>query len=262
LDVKKIRALILDMDGVLWRGDQPLGDLPAIFKRIQKAGLGVVLATNNATRSPSQALDKMNRFGVTLSPWQAVNSGQATAHYLWKKFPDGGPVYIVGEESLIQVLEEKGFYHSETDPLAVVVSLDRNLTYAKIKLASYFIRSGAPFLGTNPDPTLPTPEGLVPGAGAVVAAIEAASGVSPIIMGKPEPGIYQVALERLGTSPEETLVVGDRLETDIQGAQTLGCRTALVLSGVSSRESLKAWAPSPDIVAPDLEKVIDIIEVA
>jgi 4-nitrophenyl phosphatase len=261
LDTDTVRALILDMDGVLWRGDQPIGDLPAVFNRIQENGWRCILVTNNATHSPSQALTKLKKFGVELEPWQAINSAQATAYYLRQRFPEGGPIFIVGEKALYQVLEEEGYYHSTKNPLAVLVGLDRELTYEKIRLASYFIRSGLPFLGTNPDRTLPTPGGLVPGAGSVLAAVEAASGTSPTIMGKPQPEIYQAALERLGTAPEETLVVGDRLETDIKGGQALGCRTALVLSGVSGKEDLESWAPPPDLVSADLEGVIDIIEV-
>jgi 4-nitrophenyl phosphatase len=260
LETNKIRALILDMDGVLWRGDQPVGDLPAVFKRIHRQGWRVILATNNATHSPYQALGKLKRFGVELEPWQAVNSAQATAYFLHQKFPEGGPVFIIGEEALFKVLEEEGYYHSEQNPLAVLVGLDRELTYEKIHKASNFIRSGLPFLGTNPDRTLPTPEGLVPGAGAVLAAVEAASGTSPLIMGKPQPEIYKAALERLKTAPEETLVIGDRLETDIKGGQALGCLTALVLSGVSDEAALETWSPPPDIVAADLEEVIDIVE--
>jgi 4-nitrophenyl phosphatase len=261
LDAIKIRALILDMDGVLWRGDQPIGNLPAIFNRIKSLGWRAVLATNNATRSPEQAREKIHSFGVELEPWQVVNSGQATAHFLKQTFPDGGPVYVIGEAALIQTLEEEGFYTGEDKPLAVIVGLDRQLTYEKIQKASNLIRSGLPFFGTNPDNTLPTPEGLVPGAGAVLAAVAAASGTSPKIMGKPQPEIYRAALQRLGTSPEETLVVGDRLETDIKGGQALGCRTALVLSGVSGKEDLEAWAPLPDLVAANLEGIIDLLEV-
>ncbi len=110
------------------------------------------------------------------------------------------------------------------------------MTYQKLSRATLHIRAGAPFYGTNPDKTFPTPQGLVPGAGSILAAIEAATDVKPIIIGKPQPAMMYMALEKLGTLPEETLVVGDRLETDIAAGQAAGCKTALVLSGVSTKQ--------------------------
>ena len=118
------------------------------------------------------------------------------------------------------------------------------------------IRSGVPFIGTNPDRTFPTPEGQVPGAGSILATIEAATDTTPLVIGKPNPAMYQYALDRLGTTPQETLVVGDRLETDIAGAQELGCPSALVLSGVTSEEDAWAWNPPPEIISDNLTNVI------
>jgi 4-nitrophenyl phosphatase len=139
----------------------------------------------------------------------------------------------------------------------VVVGIDRQLSYEKLCRATLLIRSGVPFIGANPDRTFPTPEGLIPGAGAILAAIETATSVKPLIMGKPSPAMYQLALERLGTSPAETLVVGDRLETDIAGAQVIGCRTALVLSGVTSEADAYAWQPPPDFIARNLASLVE-----
>ena len=237
LDLTTIRALILDMDGVLWRDTQPIGDLPRIFEQIDRMGLKVVLATNNATRSTDQFIEKVRGFGVSLEPWQVVNSAQAAASYLKGLYPNGGPVFIVGEDPLKHTLAESGFLHDEKQVLAVIAALDRQLTYQKLLQATLFIRAGALFIGTNPDRTLPTPQGLVPGAGAVLAAIETATDQKPLIIGKPSPEMYRLAMSRLGTAPQETLVVGDRLETDIVGAQELGCRTALVLSGATNEDS-------------------------
>ena len=253
-----IRALILDMDGVLWRGDQPLGDLPGLFQFIKHKNLGVILATNNATLSVEDYQEKLHRFGVELDDWQIVNSSQAVAHYLHQQFPDGGRVHVVGEAGLVNTLASQGFQHADQDVRAVVAGLDRFLTYDKLTQATLLIRSGALFIGTNPDRTYPMPGGqLVPGAGAVLAALEAATDVAPIIVGKPAPEMYKVALERLGTSLKETLVVGDRLETDIAGAQALGCRTALVLSGVTSKEAALAWEPAPDWIEANLTELLD-----
>ncbi len=164
-----------------------------------------------------------------------------------------GAVFIVGENGIQRALEERGFTpiidpDDETTPVAVVGSIDRSISYQKLRRATLHIRAGAPFYGTNPDKTFPTPQGLVPGAGSILAAIEAATDVKPIIIGKPQPAMMHMALERLGTTPEETLVVGDRLETDIAAGQAAGCKTALVLSGVSTRQQAKDWQPAPDFI--------------
>jgi 4-nitrophenyl phosphatase len=244
------------MDGVLWRSDQPIGNLPSIFKNIHRLGWKVILSTNNATKSIQEFLNKLESFGVVLEPWQVINSAQATAHYLKQRFPDGGPIYTVGEPGLVETLEMEGFTLDSNNPLAVVAALDRGINYEKLRTATLLIRSGIPFIGTNGDLTFPTPEGQEPGAGSILATIEAATGVKPLVIGKPNPAMYQLALERMGTTPDETLVVGDRLETDIAGAQNLGCPCALVLSGVTDEESAWTWNPSPDIITDNLTNLI------
>ena len=223
-----LRALILDMDGVLWVGDTLIADLPPIFEMIDQLGLRVIMATNNSTRTPADYIAKLRSFGVELEDWQVINSAEATAQYLSGVYPEGGPVYVVGEGGLSESLEAKGFRIDDQEVLAVVAGMDRELNYAKIDRAAALIRAGAIFIGTNPDRTFPTPNGLMPGAGTSLAAIEAASYVSPTVIGKPKPIIFEIALERLGVKPEEALMVGDRLETDIAGGQKAGCPAALV----------------------------------
>ncbi len=266
-----IQALIVDMDGVLWRGEQPIGDLPAIFQLISEHGLQITLATNNATLSVSQYIDKLLKFGVHLQSDQIVNSSLAVAHYLHAAYPHGGSVFIVGEIGLAETLKDKGFSVLDALPenensslpgeiIAVVAAMDRNVTYEKITAATRLIRLGVPFIGTNPDRTFPTPQGLIPGAGAILAAIEAASDVKPVIVGKPSPEMYLVALERMKVSPEHALVVGDRLETDIAGGQKIGCRTALVLSGVTSLDAAQIWQPQPDAIFKDFSALVEAID--
>jgi 4-nitrophenyl phosphatase len=254
-----IQSLILDMDGVLWRDQQPIGDLPAIFSRIDHLGLKVTLATNNATLSSEKFLEKLAGFRVQLESWQIINSAQAAANYLWSLFPQGGPLYIIGEAGLQSELASAGFHPGES-PLAVIVGLDRQFTYAKLEMATRLVRSGLPFIATNPDRTLPTPDGLIPGAGAIVAAIEAASDVHPTIIGKPSPELYRLAMQRMSAVPDSTLVVGDRLETDIAGAQQIGCRAALVLSGVSTREQGESWVPKPDLITENMTDLLNFLD--
>jgi 4-nitrophenyl phosphatase len=260
---ENIKSLILDMDGVLWRDNAPIGDLPAIFARIRQRGLSVVLATNNATKTVDEYLEKLSGFSVKLEPMQIVTSAGATVHVLAKRFPHGGPVYIIGENGLRQDLQAGGFTPIDNPaeepnqkPLAVVAGMDRSVTYTKLRWATLYIRSGVPFYGTNPDRTFPTPAGLVPGAGATLAAIQAATDMEPIVIGKPSPYMLELALERLGTKPEQTLVVGDRLETDIAGGQAAGCKTAVVLSGVSTREQAEAWKPPVGAIAENLNALL------
>ncbi len=259
--IQEIKGLILDMDGVLWRDREPIGNLPAIFARLQALGLQVMLATNNATRTPAQHLEKLRGFGVELEEHQVVNSAMATAYLLLRRFPQGGQIYVIGEDGIRTALQESGFELPEQvelarPPLAVVVGMDRQITYEKLSLATLLIRAGVPFYATNPDRTFPTPIGLVPGAGAIVAAVIAAAGQEPIWAGKPEPALMHLCLERMHLSPRETLVVGDRLETDIAGGQAASCRTALVLSGASTRAQAESWHPPADLLARDLAALV------
>ncbi len=261
--IRSLQGLIIDLDGVLWRGDQPLGPLSEWFQRLEALGLRWVFATNNATRTIDMYLEKFARMGLTdVRPDQIVNSILAAVYALRQRWPQGAAVYIIGEEGLFQGLAQAGYPFTEDLEAiqAVVVGLDRRLTYDKLALGTLAIRRGAWFIGTNPDRSFPTPEGLKPGAGAILAALEAATDVAPTIVGKPEPFLFQLALERLGTPPEATLVVGDRLETDILGGQRVGCPTALVLSGVTSREQVRTRNPAPDLIVEDFGALIRLLE--
>ncbi|HSR20732.1 MAG TPA: HAD-IIA family hydrolase [Anaerolineales bacterium] len=256
-----VRGLILDVDGVLWKDAQQIGDLASAFAAIAARQLGVSIATNNAMNRVEDYLLKLRGFGVQIDAWQVVTSAEATADTLAQTLPDRGGVFVVGERGLIEALQSRGF-EVVTDPsadrryAAVVAGLDRDLTYAKLRKASTLVRSGLPFYGTNPDETFPTPSGLIPGAGAVLAGISAAAGVPPTVVGKPSSLLFEIAARRMKLLPEELLIVGDRLETDIQGGQAFGTRCALVLSGVSTREQAAAWKPAPTIIAASLSELL------
>src|SRR5512134_494425 len=255
-----IKSLIIDMDGVVWRSDAPIGDLAAIFDRIRARGLKFVFATNNSTRTSEQYVARLKEFGVKAEPWQVVTSSQGAAHAVAQKFPQGTKVFMIGEDGIRAALEERGFeiVPVEDAPQAqvVVMGIDRGITFQKACEATLLVRRGIPFYATNPDKTFPTPRGQIPGAGAWVSVITTATNVQPIVAGKPFPFLMDLSLEKLGTSKEETLVVGDRLETDIAAGQAVGCPTALVLSGVSTREQAANWNPTPDIIVSDLAALI------
>ena len=256
---KDIKALILDMDGVLWRAYHPIVDLKKVFLKIKEMGLKYAFATNNSTKHISTYLDKLNNFGIPVTEGQIITSSIATAQKLRNEFPEGGSVFIVGEKEMARTFSDFGFSEAEENALAVVVGLDLQLEYEKMAKAATLIRNGAKFIGTNPDLTFPIPGSFAPGAGSFLAFIEAASGVKPEIVGKPQPEMFKQALTQLDSQSGETLVIGDRLETDILGGQTAGCLTGLVLSGVSDRESGENWTPKVDIIAENLDDMIDMI---
>jgi HAD superfamily hydrolase (TIGR01450 family) len=204
-------------------------------------------------------IEKFLSYGVTIQPNQIITSAMATAYLLKKKFPSGGPVFIAGEAGLIHTLADAGFFHAVENVLAVVVGLDRALTYEKLSDATLLINNGALFIGTNPDPSYPTPRGLQPGAGAMIGFVAIATGVQPQYAGKPAPVMINMALENLKLTPQEVLVVGDRLDTDILTGQNAGCRTALVLTGVTTREDLKKWPQSPDMVCENVTSFVETL---
>lgn len=252
-----IRALFLDMDGVLWCDSEPIGDLPNIFARISSLGLQVVLVTNNATRLVPHYIDKLAGFGVNISEAQIATSGEAVVYHLCAKYPLNTKVFVVGMNNLIEQIKAAGFIFSDTEVKAVIVGVDRNITYDKIRKASQLIRAGAEFIGTNPDRTFPTPQGLVPGAGAIIAAVAAASETEPFYVGKPGSILMDLSFSRLsGITKEQILVVGDRPETDIAAGINFSCQTALVLSGVTTAEMAQNCLPRPDYIFQDLAELL------
>lgn len=255
-----IKALILDMDGVIWKGDAPIGDLPATFKRIRERGLKFVFATNNGTKTPEDYQQKLADLGVDVEAGQVITSALGIAFLLAQKYPRGTKIFMIGEDGIRVALEEKGFdvlsTERATEAQAVVMGIDRGINFQKVVEATLLVRAGIPFYTTNTDRTFPTPRGEIPGSGSWLSVITSATGVQPTVAGKPFPYLMELALERLGTSKEETLVVGDRLETDIAAGQAVGCPTAFVLSGVSTREEAEAWKPSPTLMADSLEALV------
>jgi 4-nitrophenyl phosphatase len=249
------------MDGVLWKGDAPIGDLPRIFARIGERGLKCGFATNNGSRTPAMYVERLAGYGVNVEPWQVLTSSLALADLLARRFPDGGPVFAIGEAGVLEALREKGFeplpVNDAEKAIAVVMGIDRGINFDKLREATLLVRRGVPFYATNPDKTFPTPRGEIPGAGAWQAVIVTATGIEPIQAGKPGPALIELSRRRLGTPPEATLVVGDRLETDIAAGQAAGCPAALVLSGVSTLAEAQAWRPPIDVIAEDLAALVE-----
>lgn len=263
-----IRALIIDMDGVLWHGTEPMPGLTDFFQALHKLQIRFILATNNASLTPEQYVTKLARMDVTVAQSQILTSGTATALYLSEQVnPAETRVFVVGEDGATQPLIDRGFtltglyeVNNNSDSAKkgadiVVCGKDETLTWAKLATATMNIRTGAKFIGTNADVTLPTERGITHGNGAILAALEAATGVTPVIIGKPEPIIYRQALALLGFEPDETVAIGDRLETDILGAVRSGIRSIMVLTGVSTEADLKDADYQPTWIMPDIRAV-------
>ncbi len=236
-----IKHLVIDMDGVLYRGNDPLPKLPEFFDFLHEHGIGFRLATNNSGSTPQQYAAKLNKMGAEVGADKIITSGTATARWLADRFPPGTRVHVFGEASLRTAIAEAGFKLADEDVAVVAASIDWGVTFDKIKRACLLIRQGALFVATNLDPTRPTEEGLVPGTGALIAAIATGAEVQPIAIGKPEPTMFEQAMAAMGAKPVTTATLGDRIDTDMEGGRRAGLRTILVLSGSTSRPEAAAY---------------------
>jgi len=272
-NMQNIAGLIIDMDGVLWHGSKPLPGLEAFFSLLRERDIPFVLATNNASLTQQQYIEKLSAMSVVVKAQEVLTSSMATATYLRENLPNNKRrVFVIGEDGLKQPLTDQGFVLTglyEVDQPQkgiegigadiVVSGLDRTLTWDKLATATLNIRAGALFYATNSDTTLPTELGEVMGNGGTLAALEAATGVKPISIGKPEPILYQQALKILGTNETNTVAIGDRLNTDILGAVNAGIRSLMVLTGVSSKQDIDTVEYQPTWVLDDLLQVTEAL---
>ncbi len=250
---------VFDLDGVIWRGNQPIEGAPATVRALRDAGKRVAFVTNNSGLTGERYAKKLNDMGAGGAVEEIVSSADATARLLQKEIPGirGRAVMVIGGEGLRVALEPLGVRIVEgeeaLDASVVVVGIDRALTYDKLRIATLAIRDGATFVASNTDATYPIAEGLIPGAGAIVAALVTATGVQPLVAGKPQPTLLEVAGQRLGGAP--ALMIGDRVDTDIMAALAAGWPSALVLTGATGVPDLAAAAAWPDFLIrrlPDL----------
>jgi 4-nitrophenyl phosphatase len=250
-----LRGLILDMDGVLWEGNTALPGMQDFFRFLRDRGIRFLLATNNASLTPESYVNKLGRMGVAAETAEILTSAMATAEYLKKTARPGERVYVIGEEGLIRAVEGAGLQVTGPDSLDaryVVCGMDRKLSWDKLACATINIRNGARFLGTNGDVTFPTERGITHGNGAILAALSAASGVRPTVIGKPSPAMMRIAVRKLGLPKARIAAVGDRLETDILGAAAVGLKSILVFTGVTHRKDLRKSRIRPTWVFADL----------
>jgi glycerol 3-phosphatase-2 len=251
------QGVVFDLDGVIYLGDQVVPAAPAALDQVRGLGVRIAFVTNNSYRPPDLVVERLNRLGVKAAAAEVLTSAQATVRLLGgREGLEGVRVMVVGGPGLRQALEA-GARLVDTWPNAEVVAVgfDPDLTYAKVRDATLAIRAGARFVGSNPDTTLPTPEGFWPGAGATLALLRASTGVRPEVAGKPERALLEEAAAAIGAGPY--LMVGDRVDTDLDGAHRLGWSTALVLSGITRLADLPDLVTAPDQVLRDVGGLLD-----
>jgi len=263
-----IGGLIVDMDGVLWHGDRPQPGLTEFFQILTALQLPYVLATNNASQTADQYLTKLTNMGVAGCEPQILTSGMATAHYLAQHYPPAQTrIFTIGGSGVQVPLRQHGFALTDSDDTSpgnradlVVSGLDKALTWDRLCAAALHIQAGAQLIGTNGDVSLPSERGLLPGNGATLAALCAATGAKATVIGKPEPEFYRQAMDILNVAPQTVVAVGDRLDTDILGAVNTGIRSLLLLSGISGTADLAQLDYSPTWIMRDIAELTTALQ--
>lgn len=261
--LRTVRGVLFDMDGVIYVGTRPLPGVQEAIDYLAATGRAFLFVTNNASKTSEQFVERLAEMDIHVRPDQVLGSAEATACWLAEQVArhgwPRGPVIVMGQDGLKVALEKNGFVLT-TDPHAAtyaVAGINFKLTYEELANVTLAIRGGARFIGTNSDATYPSERGPLPGAGSILALLSTASGQQPLVIGKPNRGMYEQALARLSLTAGQTLMVGDRYDTDISGAIPLGLWTAGVLTGISTRDDFEQASPPPDLVADDLPDLVN-----
>ncbi|MCO7176046.1 TIGR01457 family HAD-type hydrolase [Sporolactobacillus kofuensis] len=242
--MEKYDAFLLDLDGTVYRGKEEIPEAVAFVKTLKRKGLRYLFVTNNSTRTKEAVADQLSGFGIPCTPDDVLTTSMATASYIKAQKPDAKVLYI-GEQGLKQAMEQADLHYEDRNPDYVAFGMDRQITYEKYSKACLAIRSGAKFVSTNPDVALPNEQGLVPGNGALTSVITVSTGVQPVFIGKPEPIIIELALQKIGTTKQRTLMIGDNYDTDIMAGINSGIDTLIVHTGVTSEEALRTKPIQP-----------------
>lgn len=258
-----IRHVVMDMDGVVYRGDAPVPGAIEAMEALRHHGVNVAFLTNNASRHRDDLVEKLLHMGFSCSVDQMWSSAYTTACYLFTKAPSAR-IFAVGMRGMIREFEEVGLnvISNYEEATHVVVGLDRDFTYEKLTCAHRAVCNGAVFIATNLDVTFPdSPSTTTPGAGALAAALQASTGVVPKVMGKPETTGLSLIADSWGIGPESLIAVGDRLDTDIAAANAFGCVAALVLTGIAKNSDAAAATGlhKPDVILQDLTELLPIL---
>jgi NagD protein len=253
--IKSKKAFISDMDGVIYHGNKLLPGVPEFVDWLKKEGKKFLFLTNSSERTPKELQEKMSRLGIDLEDHVFYTSALATANFLASQKPRG-TAYIIGEAGLINALYNAGYTMNNYNPDYVVVGDTRGYSFEKIEQAVNLVLKGAKLIGTNPDLTGPVEGGIVPATKALISPIELATGRSAYFVGKPNPLMMRIALKKIGCSTEETIIIGDRMDTDIIAGIESEIDTLLVLSGISTLKTVDKFPYKPSYI---LEGVSDLV---
>ena len=254
-------AFLLDMDGVIYLNQEPIPEAVIFTGRLRDTGKDILFLTNNSKFTRLEYRDRLALMGIDAAIEEIMTSAAATADFLEENYEiEGNTAFVIGGAGLREEIARTPLLMLESEEGRradyVIVGWDTELTFDKLRTASLALHSGARFIGTNPDATFPAPEGLWPGAGSIIASLEKAAGREALVVGKPNIYMMQAALHLIESKTDRTLMIGDRLETDILGGWRAGLDTCLVLTGVSGREDLEGFNPQPDLVVESLLELL------
>ena len=254
------KGFLLDMDGTFFLGDHILPGGLELLALLNQRGLPFSFLTNNTSRGKDAYVQKLMGMGVRLEDARIYTAGDATISYLQKYF-QGKKVFLLGTKSLEDSFRAGGIQLSDTEPEVAVIGYDTSLTYVRLSAFCGFVRLGLPYIATHPDVNCPMPDGPVPDIGAMMSLVEASTGrKADVVLGKPNPGIVNALAEQWGLEPQELVMVGDRLYTDIALGQTAGVRTVLVLSGETQSEDLIDVVFQPDLICENLADLVRFLK--
>jgi NagD protein len=254
-------GFLIDMDGVIYHGKQLVPGADQFIASLLDRGVPFAFLTNNSQRTRRDVATKLSRMGINVDESHIFTCAMATARFLAAQKP-GGTAFVIGEGGLLQALHKNGYAIVDDDPDYVVVGEGRTFNMEIVEAAVRMILRGSKLIATNIDPNCPTAHGLRPGCGAIVAMLETATGLKAFSVGKPSPVMMRAARKELGLATDETIMVGDTMETDILGGVAMGYRTALVLTGSTSRDDLTRYAYRPDFVLDSIADLCDGVRLA
>jgi NagD protein len=251
-------GFLLDMDGVIYRGSRLIDGAAEFIELLRRRGIPFLFLTNNSQRTRRDVAHKLTRMGIAAEADDVFTCGIATARYLAERHP-GGTAYVIGENGLTSALFKNNYTVVDDDADFVVVGEGRTLSFEMIEKGVRLVQKGAKLIATNLDPSCPMEAGIRPGCGAIVSMIEKATGKKAFSVGKPSPVMMRAARKQLGLTTDQTIMVGDTMETDILGGTQMGYKTVLVLSGGTQEEDLANFAYSPDHIVPSIAHVADLL---
>ncbi|MBR2626490.1 MAG: TIGR01457 family HAD-type hydrolase [Lentisphaeria bacterium] len=255
-ELKNKTAFISDMDGVIYHGNNLLPGAADFVRMLEKRRLKYLFLTNSSERTPRELAEKLSRLGVDVAPEHFYTSALATADFLSRQKP-GCSVFAIGEAGLTNALYEKGISMNDIDPDYVVIGETRSYSFERLEKAVHLVLKGAKLIGTNPDLTGPTEKGIVPATGALISPIELSTGKKGYFIGKPNPFMMRRAVKFLNAMSRETVIIGDRMDTDIIAGVEAEVDTVLVLSGVTKQDDIGKFAYSPKYIMSGLAELVE-----